>query len=206
MGESFKNPEVVPYAAAPSGFRFATTCAVVAMPYTATQLMGTDETTAGIMLAVIIVVAALAFPLVSYLSNKYGKARVFRWGALGYVVTLPLTGTIGLIPINPVVHGAVLFVLAGFSTATLFVLPRALIADVIDVDERRTGYRREAMYNGMSGFAEKLGEALATGLIGYLFAWFGNSADQSAGIRLVGSCAALGVGAGILVFRRYSLE
>lgn len=205
MVESLKNPQFVPYAFAVSGFRFGTTCVVIAIPFIATQLMGTNEEVAGFMLAIIIIVAALAFPLVSKLAEKHGKARVFRWGALGYLIVLPLTGTIGMLPISPMIHGAVLFVAAGFSTATVLVLPRALIADVIDVDEQRTGYRREAMYNGMSGVLEKVGEALATGFVGFLFQFYGNSAGQPLGIRLVGAGAAVGVGAGLLMFRRYTI-
>lgn len=204
---SLKNPEFIPYACATGGFRFATTCAVVGIPFIATQLMGTDEEMAGVMLAIIIVIAMLSFPLVQWLSNRYGKARVFRWAAVGYIVVLPLIGAIGLVPgVEPLVQGVVLFVLSGFSTATLFVLPRALLADVIDLDEQRTGYRREAMYNGMAGVVEKFGEALATGLVGYLFAFFGNSSASPGGLRLVGIAAAVGLGGGMLVFRRYSIR
>jgi GPH family glycoside/pentoside/hexuronide:cation symporter len=205
MVESLKNPQFVPYSLAVSGFRFGTTSVVVAMPFVATQLMGQSEEVAGYMLAIIIIVAALAFPLVLKLAEKHGKARVFRWGALGYLVVLPLTGTIGLFPVSPLVHGAVLFVAAGFSTATVLVLPRALLADVIDVDEQRTGYRREAMYNGMSGVLEKVAEALATGFVGVLFQFYGNSAANPLGIRLIGLGAAAGLGIGLWCFRRYTI-
>lgn len=204
--ESLNNPEFLPYSCAVAGFRFGTAAAIVGVPYIGTQLMGLSATEAGLMLAIIIIVAACAFPLVDKLAVRYGKARVFRWGGYGFIFTLPLMGTIGLGPLNPVVHGSILFVMAGFSTATLLVLPRALIADVIDLDQRRTGYRREAMYNGMSGVLEKIGEALGMGLVGYLGAWFGNSAAEPLGLRLIGAGGAIGVALGLLVFRRYSIE
>jgi GPH family glycoside/pentoside/hexuronide:cation symporter len=204
--ESLKNPEFVPYACATGGFRFATTCAIVALPFVATELMRTSEEAAGYLQAAIIVVAMVSFPIVDRLSARYGKARVFRWGGLGYVLVLPLIGTVGLISgLPPLVHGAILFVLSGFSTATLFVLPRALIADVIDIDERRTGYRREGMYNGMAGVVEKCGEALGTGVVSYLFEAFGRSASAPLGLRLVGLAGAIGIGMGLYVFRRYSI-
>lgn len=202
---SLANPEFLPFACASAGFRFATTAVIVALPFIATELMGTTEEEAGFLQAAIIVVAALAFPVIERLSARYGKARVFRWGGIGYMVLLPFLGTVGLVPgLHPIAHGTVLFVLSGFSTATVFVLPRALIADVIDLDESRTGYRREGMYNGMSGLVEKCGEALGTGVVSYLFQAFGRSAASPLGLRLLGVFAALGMGAGLLVFRRYS--
>jgi GPH family glycoside/pentoside/hexuronide:cation symporter len=206
IAESLRNPEFVPYAFATGGFRFATTCAIVALPFISTELMKTSEETVGWLQAAIIVIAMCAFPIVDRLSVRFGKARVFRWGGIGYVLVLPLIGTVGLIPgVPPLLHGALLFALSGFSTATLFVLPRAMIADVIDVDEKRTGFRREGMYNGMAGVVEKCGEALGTGVVSYLFEAFGRSAVTPLGLRLIGVAAAIGVGLGLIVFRRYSI-
>jgi glycoside/pentoside/hexuronide:cation symporter, GPH family len=194
------------YSAIVFSLRVASFSAVIAIPYLATELMGVDASTASYMLAIIIVVATMAFPIVQSLANRYGKARVTRWGALGYVFTLPLMGTIGLAPIPPLIHGVILFFLAGFSTATLFVLPRPLLADVIDHDEKKTGLRREAMYTGMSGVVEKLGEAVATGAVSYLFHFLGRSASEPLGLRLVGLVGAVAIGGGLFFFRRYPLE
>ncbi len=203
---SLSNQAFLRYGAMIFALRLASFSAVLAVPYLGTELMRVSASTASLMLAVIIVVATLAFPLVQGLANRRGKAQVIRWGALGYVVTLPLMGTIGLGPLPPLVHGVILFFMAGFSTATLFVLPRPLLADVIDHDEKRTGLRREAMYTGMSGVVEKLGEAVATGAVGYLFQWFGQSRSHPLGLRLVGLIGATGLLGGLFVFRRYSLE
>lgn len=203
---SLSNRAFLCYGAMIYSLRVASFSAVIAIPYLATELMGVETSTAPLMLAVIIVVATCAFPLVQRLADRNGKATVARWGGLGFLVTLPLMGTIGLTPIPAVIHGVILFFMAGFSTATLFVLPRPILADVIDHDERRTGLRREAMYTGMSGVVEKLGEATAAGAVGYLFELAGNSADSPTGLRLVGF---IGVGAilfGLTVFRRYPLE
>jgi GPH family glycoside/pentoside/hexuronide:cation symporter len=203
---SLSNEAFLRYASIVFALRVASSSAVIAIPYVGTELMLVEASTASLMLAVIIVVATLAFPLVQMAANRWGKARTQRWGALGYVFTLPLIGTIGLVPIPPLVHGLILFFLTGFSTATLFVLPRPLLADVIDHDEKRTGLRREAMYTGMSGVVEKLGEAVATGAVGYLFAWFGQSRGHPLGLRLVGLIGAVAIIGGLYFFRRYPLE
>ncbi len=202
---SVKNRHFLGYGGLMVGMRVASMSSIVVVPFVGTQLMGLEEGQAALLIAVIIIVATLAFPVVEKLANKYGKATVFRWGAGGFIVVLPLIGTIGLIPGIPVLaHGCILFGLAGFSVATLFVLPRALLADIIDRDAETTGHRREASYTGMSGVVEKVGEALATGLVGVLFQYFGNSTAEPMGIRLVGLCAAVAVGTGLWAFSSYS--
>ena len=204
VSTSLRNRQFLHYGGLMVACRVASMSAIIAVPFVGTQLMGLDEGQASLLLAVIIVVATLAFPLVGSWAIRAGKARVFRFGGLGFLLVLPLLGTIGLVPGVPViVQGGVLFVLAGFPVATLFVLPRALLADIIDHDERLTGARREATYTGMSGVMEKVGEALATGLVGVLFQLFGNSAGAPLGLRLVGAAAAVFVAFGLWAFAGY---
>jgi GPH family glycoside/pentoside/hexuronide:cation symporter len=204
VSTSFRNRQFLHYGGLMVACRVASMSAIIAVPYVGTQLMGLDEGQASLLLAVIIVVATLAFPVVGALANRVGKARVFRLGGVGFLLVLPFIGAIGLLPGLPVVaQGGLLFVLAGFPVATLFVLPRALLADIIDHDERLTGARREATYTGMSGVMEKVGEALATGMVGVLFQLFGNSAGQPMGLRLVGAAAAVFVALGLWAFAGY---
>lgn len=201
---SAKNRHFMGYGGLMMGMRMASMSSIIAVPFVGTQLMGLDEGQASLLLAVIIIVATVAFPVVERLSLRFGKATVMRWGGVGFIVVLPLIGTVGLVPQLPaLVHGTLLFALAGFSVATLFVLPRALLADIIDRDAEATGHRREASYSGMSGVVEKIGEALATGMVGVLFQFFGNSTESPMGLRLVGVFAAFGVGVGLLSFARY---
>ncbi len=204
---SLKNPLFLPYAGAVSGYKMATASAVIGVPFLATQLMGVDTAAAGNMLAVIILTAVLAFPVVQRAAHRHGARRVFAWGGVGFLVTLPLMGTIGLVPgLSPMVHGMVLFAASGFSVACVLVLPRVLLAAVIDHDAATTGLRREAMYNGMSGVVEKLGEALSAGMVGLLFELFGSSAGSPLGLRLLGVGAASGVVLGLWSLSRYEVR
>ncbi|MBI2376369.1 MAG: MFS transporter [Deltaproteobacteria bacterium] len=200
---SLANPTFLPYAIGLAGYRAGSSAAVIGIPFVATQLMKASEEVAGYMLGVIIVFATVGFPVVQVLSNRFGVPKVFRWCGIGFVVVLPLIGTIGLFPVSPMVHGVILFVLAGFSVAGLMVLPRALLAEVIDIDHASTKLRREAMYNGMSGVVEKGGEALSLGVIGFLFERFGNSASSPLGLRLMGVAAGVFVVIGLFAFRGY---
>lgn len=202
-GLALRNPHFLRYGSAILAYRLASASAVIAIPFIGTQLMGLQESQAPLLLAVIIVVAVFAFPVVQRLSERLGRARLFRYGGYGFLVVLPSMGAIGLVPgVPPLVHGVVLFFAAGFSVATLLVLPRTLLADIIDRDAAQTGQRKEALYTGMSGVVEKLGEAGASGVVGILFGWLGNDRSSPLGLRLVGVVAALLLAVGLLIFRR----
>jgi len=55
---------------------------------------------------------------------------------------------------------------AGYAVADL--MPWAMVGEVVDEDELRTGQRREGLYNGAFTFLRKLGGATAIGLAGLL--------------------------------------
>jgi GPH family glycoside/pentoside/hexuronide:cation symporter len=85
--------------------------------------------------------------------------------------------------------------------AGVFVLPNALLADVVDYDELLTGRRREAMYFGVQGTVQRIGLSLAAVTVGGSLALLGDSADDPWGVRIVGPLAGLVVLGGYLVFR-----
>ena len=54
---------------------------------------------------------------------------------------------------------------AGFGHGAANVIPWAMVADVVDVDELMTGKRREGIYSGYLVFLRKLATALAIFLV-----------------------------------------
>ncbi|MEQ9499578.1 MAG: MFS transporter [Deltaproteobacteria bacterium] len=202
---SFANRHFVRYAVGLLGFRIATNLVLAGIPFVGVKLMGLTSAETSYVPAVIIVVAVLAFPVVQRLANRHGKARVFRWGGFGFVVLLPLMGLVDRLVLPPLAVGGVLFALSGFSVATLLVLPRALLADIVDHDETRTGLRREAIYTGMSGIFEKLGMALSAGIAGLMLELFGQTSGNLLGVRLLGVAGSVVLALSLAVFRRYDL-
>lgn len=57
-------------------------------------------------------------------------------------------------------------VLAGFGTGGLFSLPTSMVADIIDVEELKTGIRLEGIYYGCLTFAYKTSQSVAILLLG----------------------------------------
>ncbi len=142
-------------------------------------------------------------PLMARASRRFGAARTYAGSMTLVVLYLPLLYFAGFLPGVPKQAQALLLIGLGIPFAALAVFPNPLLADVIDYDSRRTGLRREGVYYGVQGALERVGLAAAAGVFALLLAVFGDTAEDSLGIRLVGPVAAAMVLAGLIVFVRY---
>jgi len=225
---TFKNRLFPPYVASVAFFRIGIDSVIISMPYMVVNVLGKKEDLAGIMQGAVIVFSLLLFPLVSRLSTHYGKKIIYNTGLLGFAIGLPLlyfTGStpffgsliIGILSLfhisfeniifaKQITHLIVILLIISFPISTAFVLPRAIFADVVDNDEKETGYRREAMYNGMEGIISKTAASLVPVITTQLFSIFGATSDRPLGILLVGPVAGLLVFFGFLSFTRYPLK
>jgi GPH family glycoside/pentoside/hexuronide:cation symporter len=116
---------------------------------------------------------AIAFiPLTVWLARRLDKRRAFIVGCLSWVVAL--LGIAALGP-NQVTLAYLFAALSGFGIATAYVIPWAMVPDVVEVDEAATGQRREGSYYSFASFFQKLATAAALwgmgqalGLSGYI--------------------------------------
>lgn len=205
--EALRNPGFGPYIALVAFFRIGIDIVIVVIPYIVTTIMRGEESDAVTVQLIVMVGAMLLFPFVSWLANRYNKKHVAIAGGLGFVVILPLILLIGQVDaLSPMTMGYIIFGLATFPVAVFNVLPRPLLADIIDHDEKTTGFRREAMYNGMEGLFSRSASGLAWVVSSQLFAFFGNSAEKPLGILLTGPVGAFFVLIGVLWFTRYPFK
>ncbi len=117
--------------------------------------------------------SAIAFiPFWVWVARRLDKRRAFILGTLTWIVVL--LGIAGLRP-DQALLAYLLAALSGSGIATAYVLPWAMVPDVVEVDQARTGQRREGSYYAFASFFQKLatgaalwamGQALA--LTGYL--------------------------------------
>ncbi|NER81967.1 MAG: MFS transporter [Leptolyngbya sp. SIO1D8] len=103
-------------------------------------------------------------------AKRHDKRTVFLWGA-----PIAIAALMGLVILQP---GQVLGMyglggLAGLGIATLYMVPFAMLPDVIDLDELKTGLRREGLYFSAVVFLQKLGMAVALFIAGQLLEWTG---------------------------------
>ncbi|CUS04612.2 putative Symporter YagG [Candidatus Promineifilum breve] len=110
-----------------------------------------------VVLAVVLSASLLSIPLVLALMRRTDKRTAYLI-SIGFMVAVLTVGA--FLPPgvqNPLLIGAVL---AGMGFAAMSIIPWAIVADVIEVDELQTGERREGLYTGYLVFLRKL----ATGL------------------------------------------
>lgn len=104
---------------------------------------------------------------------------------------LGITGAATVATGNKMLLGALMFAYCGVGQGIQYAVTPPLIAECIDLDETRSGRRREAVYNGFSGIAFKAGQALSIAVATTCMWLWGNSAENPTGIYLVGPVAGL---------------
>src|SRR3990167_4061476 len=119
-----------------------------------------------IMLFVLLGSCTVALPFWAYASKKLGKKTVYYLGAA------ELTVIIALIAVFPasVPFYIIIFVaaFAGIGLAVLYLIPYAMIPDVIEYDQLHTNERREGAYFSLYVFMEKFTLAIALALSGWI--------------------------------------
>jgi GPH family glycoside/pentoside/hexuronide:cation symporter len=103
--------------------------------------------------------AAIVFiPLVVWLSRKLDKRRAFILGSVTWAVIL-----VGLSALrsDQLILAYILAILSGFGIATAYVVPWAMVPDIIEFDQADTGERREGSYYAFASFFQKLATGIA---------------------------------------------
>ena len=110
--------------------------------------------------------AILFIPVVVFMALKLDKRRTFILNSLLWIVLLLL-----LFGVQPAQANLVYLLagLAGLGIATVYVIPWAMIPDIIEDDELKTGQRREGSYYALVSFFQKLGTGAALWAMGQAF-------------------------------------
>lgn len=116
--------------------------------------------------AVALIVQAVAIVMLfvwSQVSRRYGRRNVYFMGMALWIVAQA-----GLVLIQPGQDGLMylLAVLAGAGVATAYLIPWSMLTDVIELDELRTGQRREGIFYSFMVLLQKIGLAIALAVAG----------------------------------------
>ncbi len=130
------------------------------IPFYATFWMGLDS----YFLAALLVqgTAILMMVVVNYLSRRLGKQEVFYIGIGTWIIA-----QIALFFVQPGQVAALylLCIVISFGVATAYVVPWAMLPDVIELDEIKTGQRREGVFYAFMTLLQKVGLALGLFLV-----------------------------------------
>ncbi len=125
---------------------------------------------AGTLYVVYFAMGLAAMPVWSWLARRFGKHR-----SLSAAIILVGAVSIAIFTLDHGQVGAfyVLFAIKGFCFGSFAYLPRAMLADVVDLDTLRTGDARTGSYFSIFGFMTKTAQSfsgpalIALALVGY---------------------------------------
>ena len=151
------------------------------LPFFLESALGLSAAEQPLVLLTLFGVAILTFPVWTLLSARIGKRAALTLGLLLEVLSLSLL--VSVVPRGDI-SGALLGVLVlnafGLSAVTLF--PWAMLPDVLEFDELRTGRRREGLFYALFTFGQKVAGSLgvfANSLIITRFSYQPGSAAQT---------------------------
>jgi len=102
--------------------------------------------------------AILFIPLWVWVARRLDKKRAFILGTVSWIGILLL---LSFIHSDQVGLAYALAALSGSGIATAYVIPWAMVPDVVEHDELQTGQRREGSYYAFASFFQKLATGLA---------------------------------------------
>lgn len=129
-----------------------------------------------ILFVIVIGLGILTLPLWSTIAKRIGKKITLMiglaiWG-VGQILWLIVA------PTSPAFVVYVVGGIVGIGYGVAHVLPWAMLPDVVDMDEVKTGRRREGIYAGVMTFCMKLTNSIAIFLIGVILELSGYVANE----------------------------
>jgi len=162
---------------------------------------GDTEVQSGLLLAFAIGPAFVWFAVMKLLVRRYSKRLVSLAGLASLAVAAGLMATVGVTPFDPLTHARVLVAASSFAVAVIFAIPNAILADLVDLDERTTGSRREAMYFGAQGFFVKISWGGASAIV--MAAQGAFAGDPAVAARVSWLCVAVAAYLAFLTFLKF---
>ncbi|MEO0352833.1 MAG: MFS transporter [Cyanobacteria bacterium P01_A01_bin.15] len=138
------------------------------LPYFVTSWMNLGEQHFTQMAITVQGSSVALLPLWLWITKRTSKQMVYFAGA-----PLALIGvfTLGLVQPHQVGLMYVVGIVIGTGLSTFYLVPFAMLPDVIDEDELRTGERQEGMFISLMVFLQKVGVAIAIFVSGGLLDW-----------------------------------
>ncbi len=123
-----------------------------------------------LVLAIVLGLALLTMPLVVRMMRRFGKSRTYIASMSFMAVVMAI---ISQVPPGGQDWILVAAVFAGFGVGAANAIPWAIVADVVEEDELKTGKRREGIYFGYLVFFRKLASAFAIFIVGQVLSLAG---------------------------------
>lgn len=172
------------------------------MEYLGSAFLNLPQGAAGGISAIALVGGLFFLPLSKWLAERRGPRFVFLAGLLWLAVFAPLFGLLGLDGLG--LWAARIFaLLLSPAVAVLYTVPYTILAAICDLDFKRTGNHREAIYFGFQGTMMKGGWGIAPLIAALAMQLFGTGAPLKLGYHMLGPVAGAAALLGFLLFLLY---
>jgi glycoside/pentoside/hexuronide:cation symporter, GPH family len=159
-----------------SWLSFQLTAAIIPYFVSSWMRMNSPWAVPSVVLAVQLTAMAM-LPVWNLLSRRFGKRGVYGMGMGIWIIAQ--AGLFFLQP-NQVALMYVLAVMAGFGVSVAYLIPWSMLPDVIELDELRTGQRREGIFYSFVTFLQKVSLGLAVAIVLQSLGWAGYIKPESA--------------------------
>jgi GPH family glycoside/pentoside/hexuronide:cation symporter len=169
-----------------------------------------------LILAIVLGLAFATMPLVVKMMHRYGKRQTYM-GSMSFMAVVMVI--MSQVPPGGQNWMFIAAVLAGLGFGAANVIPWAIVADVVEEDELKSGKRREGIYFGYLVFFRKLASAVAIFIVGQVLSITGFVSSTTGSVYIeqpenalralrffVGVAPALMLVLSIMVARRYPLD
>lgn len=161
------------------------TIAQTGLLFYVTVLLEREEELVATLLAVLVLVSFLFYPLVNYLAKRVGKKPLiivsFVWMAIVFLGVVWL----GRLSIDATAQAYILILFLSVPVAFLGVLPFATLSDIAEYDAQRSGESREGMFVAARTFMQKGGQTFGV-LTFAVLTTLGRDVGDDLGVRLSG--------------------
>jgi len=148
-------------------------------------LLRLNESMGGLLMLTMVLVSLACYPLVNYLSKKYGKKPIVLFSFALMSLIFAMIFFLGRLPFSPMAQVYLLATLAAFPLASLGILPNAILAEIAEKDSEESGENREGMFFAVKYLFVKLGQTLGGAIFAFLTV-YGKDIGHDLGLRLNG--------------------
>lgn len=199
------NPPFRPYIVSQILIMTTLNTVITSAVYFAQVLLGKPTEYGSVIMGVVMGAAALGFVPVNVLARRLGKRRTFQITMIWLGCGLALLGAFPFLGVRAIGPWLGALALMGLPLGAVFILPNALLADIVDADAERSGQRREAIHFGVQALGTKMSYGLSSLMTGLILG-LGNSPDHPLGVQLILPFAAVFPLLAAWVFVYYPIE
>ncbi|MEL4895554.1 MFS transporter [Crocosphaera sp. Alani8] len=133
------------------------------LPYFVINYMGLTEEHFTRMAIFVQGTALIMMIFWNYMSQRFGKKTIYLMG-----IPFTIVAELGLFLLQPgqVILMYIIAIIAGIGIATAYIVPWSMLPDVVDLDQLKTGERREGIFFALVVQLQKIGIAGALLLVG----------------------------------------